>query len=147
MTIIEHDLAAACPPDKVWALLADLEAVAGYNPLVKTARFRGPRTEGVGAERECELQPRGKVTERVTVWEEGRALGLEVAESNWPIHFMRWITRIEQDRNGTRIAQKLEYRMKFGPLGWFLDRLVMRRTIRRNVGRALGGLVEKAERG
>ncbi len=33
--------------------------------------------------------------ERVTHWEDGRAVGFEVIESDWPIHFMRWITRVD----------------------------------------------------
>jgi hypothetical protein len=28
--------------------------------------------------------PKGRIVERVTHWEEGRAVGLEVAESDWP---------------------------------------------------------------
>jgi hypothetical protein len=40
---------------------------------------------------------------------------------------MRWVTRIEPDDDGARITQDLEYKVKFGPVGWLLDRLVMKR--------------------
>jgi hypothetical protein len=145
MTIIRHDLHAHCAPERVWALLADLEAVARYNPGVTAASVRGVQRTGVGAMRTCELEPKGRVIERVTVWDEGSALGLEVAESDWPIHFMRWVTRVEPVEGGSRITQDLEYRVKFGPLGWVLDRLVMKRKLQATLDEVLRSLIRHAE--
>jgi hypothetical protein len=144
MTTIRHDIEATCPPERVWSLLADLEAVQTYNPGVREARIRGERRTGVGATRVCELLPKGRVVERVTHWEEGRALGLEVAESDWPIHFMRWVTRVEPAAGGTKISQELEYRVKFGPLGWLLDRLAMERKLRTTLDAVFASLVRHA---
>ncbi|HVZ35307.1 MAG TPA: SRPBCC family protein [Polyangiaceae bacterium] len=129
MTTIRHDLHAACAPEDVWALLADLEAVQRYNPGVRRAAVEGTRRSGVGARRCCELVPQGRVVERVTHWEEGRALGLEVVESDWPIRFMRWVTRVDAQGGGTRITQTLEYEVKFGLLGALLDGLLMKRKL------------------
>lgn len=145
MTTLHHDLTVRCPPERVWALLADLEAVAVYNPTVAAARVRGSRTAGVGAERECDLKPSGRVVERVIAWEEGHAVGLEVAESDWPIVFMRWVTRVAPDPAGTRITQDLEYQVKFGPLGWVLDTLVMRRKLQSTLDDVLANLGRTAE--
>ena len=89
MTTIRHEVHAACPPARVWALLADLEAVQRYNPGVRSAVIKGSQRCGVGAQRSCELVPKGRVVERVTHWEDRRAVGLEVTESDWPIQFMR----------------------------------------------------------
>jgi hypothetical protein len=146
MTALHHDVRANCPPHKVWALLADLEAVQRYNPNVRAASAVGERRSGVGAMRACELLPKGRVVERVTHWEDGRAVGLEVAESDWPIHFMRWVTRIEPEGDGTRITQDLEYRVKFGPLGWLLDRLVMKRKLSAALDEVFHSLVQHVER-
>jgi hypothetical protein len=146
MTIIRHEVEANCRPDRVWALLADLEAVQRYNPTVRTATVGAPRT-GVGATRACELVPGGRVVERVTHWDDGRALGLEVAESDWPIHFMRWVTRVAPAGDATRITQELEYQVKFGPLGWLLDRLVMKRKLTSSIDQVLAKLVAHAEAG
>ena len=95
--------------------------------------------------RSCELVPKGRVVERVTHWEDGRAVGLEVVESDWPIHFMRWVTRIEPDGEGTRITQDLEYKVKFGPVGWLLDRLVMKRKLTATLNSVFVSLVQHAE--
>lgn len=145
MTTIHHEVHAKCSPARVWAVLADLEAVGHYNPGVRAVAIRGTQRSGVGAMRACELAPQGRVVERVTHWEEGRAVGLEVAESDWPIHFMRWVTRLEPDGEGTRIAQELEYRVKFGPLGWVLDRLVMKRKLTATLDGVFAALAKHAE--
>jgi hypothetical protein len=147
MTTIHHEIEAACPPERVWAVLADLEAVQHYNPTVRTAAIKGSRRSGVGAERVCELLPKGRVVERVTRWEDGRAVGLEVTESDWPIRFMRWVTRVEQTGHGSRISQTLEYAVKFGPVGWLLDTLVMKRKLSVTLDEVFARLARHAEAG
>lgn len=145
MTTIHHEIEAACPPERVWAVLSDLEAVQHYNPTVRTAAVRGSRRTGVGAERVCDLRPKGRVVERVTHWEDGRAVGLEVAESDWPIRFMHWVTRIEPKGGGSLIMQRLDYAVKFGPLGWLLDKLVMKRKLSATLDDVFARLAKRAE--
>ena len=145
MTTIHHEVHANCPPERVWTLLSDLEAVQHYNPTVRVVTVQGSRRTGVGAERACELVPIGRVVERVTHWEEGRAVGIEVAESDWPIHFMRWVTRVEPVGASTRITQSLEYKVKFGPVGWLLNNLVMRRKLTTTLDEVFASHVRNAE--
>ena len=145
MTTIHHQIEAACLPEHVWAVLGDLEAVQHYNPTVRIAAVRGPRRTGVGAERVCELLPKGRVVERVTHWADGREVGLEVAESDWPIRFMRWVTRIEPNGASSLISQKLEYELKFGPFGWLLDKLVMKRKLTATLDDVFARLARRAE--
>ena len=146
MTTIDHDLEAGCAPEALWRLLSDLTAVDSYNAGISAARIRGTVSQGLGAMRECDLVPNGRVCERVTVWEPGCAVGLEIVESDWPIRYMRWVTRIEpRSGGGSRLIQRLEYQVKYGPFGLILDRLVMRRNISTAVGSALAGLVAQAE--
>ena len=146
MATIQHEISAKCSPARVWAVLSDLEAVQRYNPGVERAAIHGDQAAGVGAMRVCELRPKGRVLERVTHWEEERALGLEITESDWPIHFMRWVTRLAPDGSGTRITQRLEYRVKFGPLGWLLDNLVMKHKLKSNLDAVFSSLISQAEK-
>jgi hypothetical protein len=145
MTTIHHEIRAMCPAERIWTLLSDLEAVQRYNPAVRAAAVKGSLRAGVGAERVCDLLPTGRVVERVTHWEEGRAVGLEVAESDWPIQYMRWVTRVEPAATGSVITQELEYAVKFGPVGWLLDRLVMRRKLSTTLDAVFACLVKHAE--
>lgn len=145
MTTITHRFETRAKPEALWRCLSDLELVQHYNPVVLKASLPGEARKGVGALRQCVLKPKGKVLERVTVWEEGRAVGLEVVESDWPVTEMNWVTRIEPKGDGAVLSQKLDYAMKFGLLGVLLDTLVMKRNVTKNVGEALAGLVRRAE--
>lgn len=144
MTTIHHEIEAACPPERVWTVLADLEGVKDYNPTVQAVTVRGSQRTGVGAERVCDLLPRGRVVERVHHWEEGRAVGLEVVESGWPIRYMRWVTRVEPKGERSVITQKLDYALKFGPLGWLLDVLVMKRKLTATLDDVFARLANRA---
>jgi len=145
MPSVRHSLEARCPPAALWSVLADPGSAAETNPLVASVAIVGEPNGGLGAQRRCALRPRGSVTERVCAYEEGRVIGFEVVQSDWPITGMAWRTEVTPHPGGARIDQVLDYRMKFGPLGWLLNALVLRRAIERNVGAALQGVIRIAE--
>jgi hypothetical protein len=145
MTTITHRFETSVSPEKLWDCLSDLTLVKDYNPTVLSAKLQGNGPLGVGTLRSCDLKPKGKVLERVTVWDDRKAVGLEVVESDWPVTNMNWVTRIAPNGSGSILSQQLEYGMKFGPLGWVLNALVLKRNIAKNVGKALEGLIQIAE--
>lgn len=114
------------PGNSFFATLANLELVADYNPHVLSAKYISSLHTGVGAARECFLGNQGTVLERVTAVENGNSISMEMYEHDWPLHFMRWTTDLEQDGTGTIVRQTLEYKMKFGLLGALMDSLMMR---------------------
>ena len=64
---IEQDVAA--PRSSVWAVLADYPNIADWNDGVATSYAIGEATDGVGAQRQCDLAPSGKMRMRETVTE------------------------------------------------------------------------------
>jgi hypothetical protein len=58
---------------------------------------------------------------------------------------MRWLTRIEPKGGGSLITQELEYALKFGPVGWLLDRLVMKRRLTATLDDVFARLARLAE--
>lgn len=147
MTQLVHEIHIAAPLDKVWAVLADLEAVRHYNPGVKHAEYNTTMREGVGAGRHCDIQPKGWVKERVIAWEPQKAITMELYESQWPLNFMRWRTAVTRDGAGTRVSQAMEYQVKFGLLGRLLDKLVMRRKLDKTLAEVFVNLKQFVEKG
>jgi Polyketide cyclase / dehydrase and lipid transport len=146
MPSIEHSYQAGCSPEALWAVLSDLNSVSRTNPLVRAVEIVGPKRTGLGATRRCQLLPRGTVTERVVSYEDGHAIGLEIIESDWPVSAMSWTTAVEPFGNGARLSQRLDYAMKYGLFGRALNLIILRRALRKNVGRALQGIITEAER-
>ena len=147
MTQLNHEIHIATLPAKVWAVLADLEAVQHYNPGVKHAVYTTTMREGVGAARRCDFKPKGWAKERVIAWEAQKAITLEIEESQLPFEFMRWRTAVAPDGAGTRVTQQLEYKVKFGLLGRLLDKLVIRRKIDQTLAQLFINLKQFVEKG
>lgn len=109
MTKLFHEIHIAAPVERVWAVLADLEAVQHYNPMVASARYTSTTKTGVGATRVCDFRPGGSATERVTEWRPHAAIAMEAVEHPWPMRGVRWRNELASADGGTRLTQTLEY--------------------------------------
>lgn len=127
MTKLHNEIKIGAPLEKVWKILADLESVQYYSPMIARARYTSSRREGVGASRHCDFKPKGYAKERVIGWEPKKSISMEMYESEWPVKFMRWKTSLKKDVNQTLVASDTEYELKFGILGKLMDALMMRR--------------------
>lgn len=145
MTTLRHQIRINAPVDKVWKAVGNLLAVQHYNEMVDSVRCISERTEGVGAARRCELKPKGWVEERVWDWDPPKAIGLEVAASEWPLVFMKWRTELKSDGTATVVNQEMNYKLKFGPLGALMDVLMMRRKLDRSIGEVFENLKRYVE--
>jgi hypothetical protein len=65
------------PAEVVWAQLARLEDIQLWSDAVVQAHCTGLITQGIGAERTCELVGNRTIQERWIAWEEGRSFQYE----------------------------------------------------------------------
>jgi hypothetical protein len=73
-------LASVCidaPAEAVWARLAKLEDIRLWSEAVLDARCEGALSQGVGAERTCDLRGGITIRERWLDWNEGRSFSYE----------------------------------------------------------------------
>jgi ligand-binding SRPBCC domain-containing protein len=148
MTTLRHEIRIEAKVDAVWqAIAGDLTAVQHYNQMVSSARLLGNQREGVGAARRCELKPKGFVEERVWEWTPKKAIGLEVAASEWPIVFMKWKTELTDEGETTVVRQEMNYKLKFGPVGALMDVLMMRRKLDTGIHDVFTSLKSYVEKG
>jgi uncharacterized membrane protein len=144
---LHHEIAIDAPAAEVWQVLADLEQVQHYNPVVAQARYVSSNREGVGAARRCEFKPKGFSVERVIEWRPEELLGLEVLESSWPLKSSQWWTTLSRQDGRTYVSQDLEYEPKWGVLGRAMDAAMMRRKMDQVVADIFQGLKQFVERG
>lgn len=126
MTKLHHEIKIDASPEKVWQILANLEEVQHYNPLVAKTMYISAHKEGVGATRYCDFIPKGFSEETVTDWIPNTLLGMKVVASSFPMKFIGWKTHLTAEGNGTLVSQDLEYEMKFGLLGLMMNSLLMK---------------------
>jgi hypothetical protein len=143
---VEKSIAAA--PASVWALLQDFAHIDAFNPnLRRSFRIGDAPSEGLGAERQCDLADgRNWIRERVVDWRPGDGYTVEITEGTLPIRDIRTKLGVLPESRGSRAYMEISYRPKYGLLGRLLDLVMLRRTMRRLMTKVLDGLGDKATR-
>lgn len=147
MSQLHHEITINAPLEKIWNVLADLEAVQHYNPTVAQAKYLSSNKTGIGAARHCDFKPNGWGKERVIGFEPQRSITIEMYESTWPVKFMRWRTSLKPAGKQTVVEQDLEYQLKFGIFGKLMNILVMRKKLDTGIADVFVGLKTFVESG
>jgi ligand-binding SRPBCC domain-containing protein len=147
VTVLDNAIRIDAPPEKVWSVLATLDALDRYDPGVKKSEIVTPTREGPGSARRCELRPGGWFKERVAEYRPHEALAFELFECTLPVRRLRHSYTLTPQDGGTLVRQRMEYELKLGPLGKLLDALVVRRKWDAGVKSFFAGLKRYVETG
>lgn len=145
MTTILNHIDIDATPQQVWDVLADLDALADYDPFVETSTLIGDQHEGVGAQRKCTVKPMNWFQEQVTIWEPVERLQYTIIDCNLPTRDLTHSYTITAYGATTRVEQVMNYEMRGGPAGRLLDRLVVRRKSDKQIKGFFVGLKEHVE--
>jgi len=137
---LERTLAA--PQSSVWAVLADYPNIADWNDGVKNSYAIGDATEGVGAQRQTELAPDGKMRmrETVTEWvpEERMVMAIDKMEK-MPVKQARMTFTLSGGDETTLFTMSYNYEPK-GALWSFLGPV-----LDRQFGKGFSGFIDLLE--
>ncbi len=119
----------AAPRSSVWAVLADYPNIVDWNDGVKNSYAIGDATEGVGAQRQCELVPNGAMSmrETVTEWVPEERMVIAIDEiKKMPVKQATMTFTLSDGDEDTPLTMSYDYEAKGGPLaflyGPMLDR-------------------------
>lgn len=127
MTVLENSIRINSPREKVWSVLASLDALDQYDPGIKKSKAVSLQTEGLGAARQCDLMAGGWFKEKVTEWRPHETLAFELFECTLPVRRLKHRYTLTPDSGGTIVNQRMEYELKFGPLGKLMDAMMVRK--------------------
>jgi carbon monoxide dehydrogenase subunit G len=147
MTTISGEIRIRAPKEAVWSQLADLGAVQDFNPGVDKSFYTSETLQGVGASRHCDLKRFGSVEERIVEWKDGESLKLEIYEANRtpPFRHAHGTLSVEGDGEESIARMRLDYELKFGPIGKLMDRMMVRSQFQKTVHLTLTGLKRHLE--
>lgn len=127
MSTLHHEILINAPVEKVFATLSDLTSVRHYNPLVNTVKIISPNPTGVGSARHCVFKDGKFAKEKVTASVPNQSISFDLYEHQWPLTYMRWTNRLQQEGTQTRLIADTEYVPSMGFLGRLMDALMMKR--------------------
>ena len=111
----------------MWAVLADYPNIGDWNDGVKDSYAIGDATEGVGAQRQCDLAPNGKMRmrETVTEWvpEETMVIAIDEIEK-MPVKQATMTFTLSDGDETTPFTMSYDYEPKGGPLAFIYGPLL-----------------------
>src|SRR5690349_16178463 len=106
MTVLENSIRIDASPEKVWTVLASLDALAQYDPGVSKSEVVSAAKEGPGAARRCDLTPGGWFKERVAEWRPNEGLSFELYECTLPVRSLRHSYTLVREGGATVVRQR-----------------------------------------
>jgi ribosome-associated toxin RatA of RatAB toxin-antitoxin module len=130
-----------------WAAISSMRAVQDWHPNVAHAEVLTPNDSGVGASRRVEFQDGRSEVETVTEESELRFTKMEMTASSPLNRALITIRTKERSADTTEVTFSIDYGLKYGPIGWVIDAVMMKRLFGKVFNTALGGLSYHLETG
>ncbi|PCJ80049.1 MAG: hypothetical protein COA49_09850 [Bacteroidetes bacterium] len=149
MTIISREIEINASKEDVWKAIAKFGDICHGSPGVLKSHVTSKQQEGVGATRHCDFAQMGaSAEERITAWEEGESLSIEVYEfKKLPgIKTMVADFSVRTDNEKTILRADLSYNMK-NSLFDMMNFLMMKQMNTKNWNAVLAGHKKYIETG
>ena len=147
MTVLENSIRIDAPPERVWSVLATLDALDQYDPGVAKSDVVTPSREGPGAARRCDLTQGGWFKEKVSDWHPNQSLSFELLECTLPVRRLKHSYMLSLDGSGTLVRQTMEYELKFGLVGKLMNAMMVRKKWDAGIKGFFAGLKDYVETG
>ena len=141
MSNLSKSIVIDASPEQVWAVLKDFGGVHRWHPKVERSPLTGARNEGLGAGRVCHFYDGTSVREQVVEYAEGERMRVELSEFSMPLHRAEATLALRALGQGrSEVTFSMDYDVKFGPLGWVMNSLMMQPMLGKLFEQILEGL-------
>lgn len=135
------------PFETVWALLDDFGQASVYGPGIEASRIINDIPRGLGAMRECVLDDGGIVQERITAYQPRQGFTVEMIDFG-KIPLKKNTVQVAAKTEGphqTQVSFQVAFWPKFGPLGWLLAQLMIKKQLAQTFHTLIGNLETVAQ--
>jgi carbon monoxide dehydrogenase subunit G len=150
MPVVRRELMIDAPRTAVWSTLADIGAVAEWNPVVEQSEDTSEASAadgagdggeiGVDSSRHCDLPgSMGAIDEVVTGWDEHQSMAVQIHGAKM-MRLMHARFELADAGSGTRVTMTSDFTMSFGPLGALMAATMGKRMPAGNMEQTLTGL-------
>ena len=137
------------PADEAWKIIDDFGGIYKFHPLVESSPIINGKERGVGSERQCNFYGNGAIKERITDYQAGKEMTIEIFEPG-PFPLKEAVANLSIKPIGadkTEVVFSINFTPKYGPLGWIMANLIMKSQFKKTFGQVLNGLQTHVETG
>lgn len=145
MAKLYNQITIDASPEQVWSVLANIEELEKYDPVVARSSAISENKSGIGAMRRCDVRPKGFFKEKVVQWQPYDALAFELIECTLPVHSSKHSYTLQAENGKTHVSQVMEYKMKMGLVGHLMDLLMVRKKWDAGIKQFFVGLKQHVE--
>ena len=136
MIHFEKNIDIEATPESIWAVIGRFMHIDEFAPLVTSVDALTDGEDRVGSKRRCNFKDGSSVVEEVTEWDVCRKYRVRLSEiASMPIHEMYAEISLDSLSDKVRVTWSMDYRVKYGPLGWLLGQTL----IKMMMGKILNG--------
>ena len=146
MIHFERTLEIDATPDDVWAVLGNFMQVDEFAPEIVSVDVLTEGEDGIGSRRRNHFKNGTSLVEEITEWEPAkRRFRLQMLDmDSMPLHEGYSAMSVEPTDNGrSMVMWDMDYRVKFGPLGWLMGQTMMKMMMGKIIDGNLKGLADK----
>jgi hypothetical protein len=118
------------PAAKVWAVVDAFGDIYKFNPNVHTSPLQNDRASSFGAERVCHFEEGMTMKETIVQYDAGRGYTVRLADH--PMPFKEATAHLDiapTARGHCQFIMRVEFGPKFGPIGWLMANLMIKRMM------------------
>lgn len=132
-------------PEAVWAVLGNFMHIDEFAPLITSVDALTDGEDGVGSKRRNHFDNGTSLVEEVTVWKANHSFVVELSEmAAMPLHEASSEVSVEPLSGGrSTVKWTMDYRVKYGPLGWLLGQTMMKMMMGKILDGNLKGLANR----
>jgi hypothetical protein len=145
MRTLTEQVVILTPHQLVWSALEDFGGVADWAPYMRKSALVGAQQTGVGARRTMRHAWGFNFEEAVTEWTDGHGYSFDVHRAPYPMKNVHETWETGHDNGESTVTTQVNYDMKLGFLGRWLDWLLVRHVVRREMRAGLRGLKHYVE--
>ena len=146
MRVMTEQVAILAPHQAVWATLGDFGGVCHWAPYMRKSALVGAQQTGVGTSRTMRHAWGFNFEETVTEWADGEGFSFDVHRAPFPMKDVHENWGTVRENGMSTVTTQVNYNMHLGILGRWLDWILVRFVVRREMREGLRGLKQYVER-
>ena len=143
---LDQEIVAGVSPEAVWKVLEQFGSVDQWAPGMHSSSLSGEQTSGVGTRRVMRHRWGFRIEEEVTRWADGQGMSFVLTKAPFPMKNVHENWSAIYDNGFTTVTTEVNYGMRLGFLGRFIDWVLVQFVVRREMRSGLRGLKQYTER-